>query len=132
MRKYLFLLTSLSAASLMSGCSGASRSEDEIANNAVAAGFRPPILLERATFASQIDHRFARLDIDHDGSVPAADLPPRRRDRLMKYDFDHDGKLNTDEFTQADLALFDQADANHDGTLTTDERMAYMQAARAR
>ena len=104
------------------------RDEDRDAYRAAAAGFEPPMVMNRSDFAAKIDKRFDRLDADHDTSIYPSELNERQRKWLMTFDADHNGHLSRDEFTKADLTRFDRADKNGDGTVTTQERAAYRNA----
>ncbi|MBY0521664.1 MAG: hypothetical protein K2P79_14690 [Sphingomonas sp.] len=105
--------------------SACGKDEDKAAYRAAAAGFEPPMVMNRSDFAARIDKRFDRLDADHDTSIFPSELTERQRKWLMTFDADRDGKLSRDEFTKADLTRFDRADKNGDGTVTTQERNAF-------
>ncbi len=101
------------------------KDSDRDAYRATAAGFEPPVVMNRSDFAARIDKRFDRLDADHDTSIFPAEMTPRQQAWLMSYDADHNGKISRDEFTKAELTRFDRADKNGDGTVTMAERNAY-------
>lgn len=113
---------------LVGALSGCGKNEDEAAFSATAAGFEPPVVMNRSDFAARIDKRFDRIDADHDTSIFPGELTERQRKWLMTFDADRNGHLSRDEFTKAELTRFDRADANGDGTVTTPERNAFRYA----
>jgi EF hand len=95
-------------------------------------------------FAPLADRRMARMDVNNDKAVSAAEIEARmqeslkkRRDRIMALmDLDKDGKITESELGKTVEAMFNDADADKDGGLTMVEmknfkrgtwRKAYLQ-----
>lgn len=96
--------------------------EHRNAAEAVAAGFEPPTVLDRADFGSDLDNRFAKLDLNGDSLLERNEWPPRYADRIAELDEDKDGTVSSGEFFETLMRRFDAADTNQDQVLTSDER----------
>jgi Ca2+-binding EF-hand superfamily protein len=95
-------------------------------------------VVTRAEAEADIAKRFARMDMNKDGKLDAADREAMRKAReakraerggrggkmMERLDANGDGAVSLDEMKRGALARFDRADANKDGKLTGDEREA--------
>jgi len=119
MRTFLLAMLPLVA---LAACSD--EEEHRNAAAAVAAGFEPPTVLDRADFGSDLDKRFDKLDLNGDSILERNEWPPRYADRIAELDEDKDGKVTNGEFFETLMRRFDAADSNQDQVLTSDEREA--------
>lgn len=96
----------------------------------------------KSEFLDNVRRRFAMLDLDGDGKITDADLPPTMRDRgvltgeqrgrrggrmfafLRGADADKDGAISLDEAVKAAGDRFDRMDRTKDGTLDRADRDA--------
>src|SRR3954454_21629200 len=73
------------------------------------------------------DSAFARLDLNHDGTVTRQEADQAIAEagghgHIIERTFGTAQSLSLTQFEAASLARFDQADANHDGVVTAPER----------
>jgi Ca2+-binding EF-hand superfamily protein len=75
-------------------------------------------------FLNGIKRRFAALDLDNDGKITEADLPPMMRGRdILKQPAGGDGSARRGRMGHV-VQWIRAADANHDGIVTLDEVLA--------
>jgi len=105
--------------------------------------------MNKSEYLDEVRRRFAMLDLDSDGRITDADLPPRMRDRgalsrlageegrgmrghrhgrmfgfLRGANVDKDGAITQDEAVRVAGERFDRMDRNKDGTLDRADRQA--------
>jgi Ca2+-binding EF-hand superfamily protein len=110
--------------------------------------------VSKSAYLDEVRRRFAMLDLDSDGRITDADLPPRMRDRgvlsrlsgeegrgmrghrhgrmlrfLRGASVDKDGGITQDEVVRVAGERFDRMDRNKDGTLDRADRNARVKEA---
>ena len=99
--------------------------EQKLENSAAAQNYKPPFVISRLDYGSQVERRFRRLDRNADDVLSGSEVPPRHRNRMMTLDADRDGRISAQEFSLGMMKHFDAQDADRDGTVTSAERTAY-------
>lgn len=85
--------------------------------------------LRSARFEDAMKKRFERLDTNRDGKLTADELPPERKDAILRADANKDGAVTLEEFAARPRQFlvrrveveFKALDANSDGKLTKAE-----------
>lgn len=80
--------------------------------------------ITRDEYLAGIKRRFAELDLDRDGRITDADLPPMMRGRMALSGNEVEGGKGMRHARMGPLALLAGADANKDGVITWEEATA--------
>lgn len=108
-------------ATALTACGESEENKAAADQEAVEAGFTPPVVTSRVDWGGRAERRFRDLDRNGDDKLTPDEFP-RADSRVAALDRNGDGEITAQEFNEGAIARFDRMDLNRDGTVTSEEQ----------